>query len=1228
MTTRPPGIKTRLLPLQGGFVLVSVLLIVALATVLVIVASMMAQVERRAAANSVKVEQARGNALFALDVALGRLQADAGPDQRISARAEILDDTEASTHVTGVNQPYWTGIWRTGTNHLDAGSSPQRQLSLGSITPTKSQIAGSALWLVSGTNVNPLTFVGTTNGAAKNAVVLASSYGPTSTNVTVPLVPITHGGRTNGAYGYWVSDEGVKARVDQSSPTLAASNFAENKLHFATAQAMPQSTGLLGANNAVDFRNPSTGSDLSKITTIASMQNLPGIAAGSLGGDEAARMSAHATTRSVGVFSDVRRGGLKKDLTAAFEDSGNTPGANYAELNPGGMAQVYSAVTDAVGAAQSSYAVDGLKWISLYSHYNLYKGALPLVNMAGRVLNPAGSTPGGIGNPEGSRPFQVAMRALGWQDATIPNGAQISYGMLAPTFLGYRWDTSISSKSEGASYKLQLHYYFQIILHNPYSVAIVSPLRNFRYGRALAAAGNIYLETRVTTGGTSSWYYTAVNQGATLQRMIFSTAFDDTSRLEPGETRVFGLGSAVDGLTVKQACEYRDTVAPYGFVSSGYSPTFARSAELQRISNLGADANADTYAALPDIAAGSEISLRLTLRPTAAAVSSPGTPTNPSSRYTIDGSGSADVSIPQAAMWWTDGGQGGSVLGAIAGRAGSVGRRMLQSSAPGSIPTGGSGSIARPTFGPVPVETLSETQVLGMFIRRKGLIPSNSAQYTNSSLVIPLFCGNSAAFNPIQDLWNWRYWDELFVGRSDIWPSYPPASSEIQLDLTSGGLTTTSWGERSAGVDTPGERRVLIDIPIQPMVSLGQFMHMQPAYTWNTGAYTSLSFGSMFVGGSLPSAEVPLSQTAFDAIAAQSQLFLDHSYLANQALFDSYFFSTVPPSSPPPGTRWPEYWTEFNAANNGPLLTDLSKPLLNTRIKPFLRGGAKPAMADLRDMERAAANLLLDGAFNINSTSVEAWVALLSSQSGVALTLFDAGDDADRSLSVSTLQNPITRFTAGNSNSEVNQRWSGVRALDSAQTRQLAEKIVEQVKLRGPFLSMSDFLNRRLGPASDITRAGTLQAAIDRTSLNDAIKTGHPVNVTSSIASAVAAGWPRPLPENMVDASSASGSPWDSAIGAPGYLLQQDLVQSLSPIMTARSDTFIVRVYGEVRNPSKPTASPEALARGEAVLQRVPTFVDPSDPPEKSVSQISGTNAAFGRRFQVVSFRWLSENES
>jgi len=73
-----------------------------------------------------------------------------------------------------------------------------------------------------------------------------------------------------------------------------------------------------------------------------------------------------------------------------------------------------------------------------------------------------------------------------------------------------------------------------------------------------------------------------------------------------------------------------------------------------------------------------------------------------------------------------------------------------------------------------------------------------------------------------------------------------------------------------------------------------------------------------------------------------------------------------------------------------------------------------------------------------------------------------------------------------------------------------------------------------------------------------------------------------------------------------------------------RSDTFLVRAYGDVVNPV--TGAIEARAWCEAVVQRLPDYVDPVDPPEKS-SGLSPTNETYGRRFEIVRFRWLSPEE-
>ena len=53
---------------------------------------------------------------------------------------------------------------------------------------------------------------------------------------------------------------------------------------------------------------------------------------------------------------------------------------------------------------------------------------------------------------------------------------------------------------------------------------------------------------------------------------------------------------------------------------------------------------------------------------------------------------------------------------------------------------------------------------------------------------------------------------------------------------------------------------------------------------------------------------------------------------------------------------------------------------------------------------------------------------------------------------------------------------------------------------------------------------------------------------------------------------------------------------ALAPVLFARSDTFLVRAYGEAYNPA--TQSAEGKAWCEALVQRLPEYVDASQPPE------------------------------
>ena len=90
---------------EHGFALVACIMLVTLLMVLALGLLSLSTIELRRSTNDQHAAVARANARMAMINAIGQLQENLGPDQRVSATAEILGD--------GVKQPHWTGVWRT-----------------------------------------------------------------------------------------------------------------------------------------------------------------------------------------------------------------------------------------------------------------------------------------------------------------------------------------------------------------------------------------------------------------------------------------------------------------------------------------------------------------------------------------------------------------------------------------------------------------------------------------------------------------------------------------------------------------------------------------------------------------------------------------------------------------------------------------------------------------------------------------------------------------------------------------------------------------------------------------------------------------------------------------------------------------------------------------------------------------------------------------------------------
>ena len=213
--------------------------------------------------------------------------------------------------------------------------------------------------------------------------------------------------------------------------------------------------------------------------------------------------------------------------------------------------------------------------------------------------------------------------------------------------------------------------------------------------------------------------------------------------------------------------------------------------------------------------------------------------------------------------------------------------------------------------------------------------------------------------------------------------------------LAAGNETPEADPDRYRGYGGPsigaaGETHlVAFDIPTEPLVSLGQLQHAA------LGRYSHDP--SYIVGNSYHNVRIPLGETeqkdfanhdTGGAYTATGLDVFDLSYRCNEALWDSHFFSTIDPDM-----------TDAELAE----LRDRSEDLRNSRLRLHDPTGAlQPSDLTTNSDEELyhsiGGRLLLDGAFNINSTSTAAWKALLSSVADLQVPVYDTEDGENRGL--------------------------------------------------------------------------------------------------------------------------------------------------------------------------------------------------------------------------------------
>lgn len=1238
---------------QAGFALLITVTLLAFLVLLLVSLATLTRVETQAAANSQQQSRARQNALMALNVALGQLQMTLGPDTRVSApAAQKGDGVSAYAAADYDNNSNWIGVYRQNPDPAVTTRDPQlltwlvsgnQSLSVpatGANTPTAVPNA-----VVTGLAASMSTSTPVTVGGAPGVLMVGPgstmaepiASAPASTVdrfVVVPLSDITvkasmlpgfaanSPDQTIGHFAYWVGDEGMKAKVtvvdpweNPSSATLNATVPTPTTLTQASDYRFinAQRPGVEGVEDntgaALGAAYPATDASFkSSLARVISLAQFP--LANTVATDQSRllltqRARLHdLTTDSYSLLVDVANGGFKKDLTAWIAGNTSTP-------NP-----------SAPSVASDDYITAGDPADT--SKYGLPKWALIRDYAQTFAVNTAVTPRRQTDTQQGIFPVMTYVR-MGYNLTCSAANTPPDLNIMPIVALWNPYNVKIAAKT----------YEFCVQYSNVNTVGAPSPgkrlyIRTGTYwgSPALASEDFDFSLLGVAHGGNfngSTWVAAGSkeygeNTLATVAE-YFRFKLEVSRDMNPGESRIFTICDAIDS-------------------PSGYDGTLYKSG-VSMLSDRGGLRN--------DVGVNNAVRFRAQV-PFNAAIASQ---SQLIYLYPFP-QGGKEFARMEALL-------SDPLPGTIASDDTSAVRQFLRANAYQRIV--GTGFYWSPTMEALKVPPQNTGAPL--FYHRLELMmsdqsttfPESNSQEGGATPVNTTHAPSPGAprwlatLNPQATVFLRKPFVENLTTpvpkMSNFNPSYlveyyvePPTAGYV-FGLTKHNIPNAdSTGRVSAGthvsISSGGAQNLVIrefQSAATPLFSLAQLQHvnaslinLNPAYAIGNSyaniyvnrnaTYTVLTNADSFaaddaVAEANPSVFPGGAVTGYPNLTTFNHIY-DLSYLLNKALWDGYFFSTIPTSLPTTQQGFADYH------------------LPNGRYDFHWSTGAPnaPDVADLKTTDKAASHLRINGGFNVNSTSVEAWRALLYSHNGVAT-------DPDNGLNKNVFSRFATALSAPFAGITANDTWMGYRILSDAQIDELAPKIVAEIRARGPFLSLADFVNRRL-VADRTGLKGVLQAAIDASSTNQ-----------TSVSLALSANtYPRDIKDTTnkvppdleqqivytgaVDASNTTPDPTASAASrvsmAPGFLSQADILTAVGPILNARSDTFRIRAYGDAQNAV--SGAVEGRAWCEVLVQRSADYMSTADASTVLPANLTvAGNKTFGRRFKIISFRWLSSNE-